>query len=160
MCNLRLGNAQKANRHQICFVQNLVGVRLLSGLNHANVKRDLETIPDCTKDGGQVVHAGVPFWGQHAVEALAGFVSQFSQALESDCGVHEVTENEASRIRFAAEKERGRFIEKGFGKGRVALNALDNGLLKITGQRHAFFPFLAIARAFFLALYSSYKATA
>ena len=44
------------------------------------------------------------------MQAFAGFVSQFGQALEADRRVHEVAKNEASRIRFAAEKERGRFI--------------------------------------------------
>lgn len=60
-------------------------------------------------------------------------MSQFSEVLESDWGVYEVAENEASRIRFANEKERGRFIEKRFSKCRVALNALDHSLFEITG---------------------------
>lgn len=94
------------------------------------------------------------------MQAFAGLVSEFGQALKSDCRIHEVAENEASRVRFATEKERGRFIEQRLGEGRIALNAFDNGLLEITGQRHAFFPFLIVARDFFLALYSSCSATA
>lgn len=62
--------------------------------------------------------------------------------------IHEVAENMAIRFRFTSEKERGRFIEKCLCKGRIALNALDNGFFESTGQRHDFFPFLGVARNF------------
>ena len=94
------------------------------------------------------------------MQALAGFVCQFGKVLETDRRIDEVAKNEAGRIRLATEKERGGFIEKRLGKLWVSLNALNDGLLEITGQRHTFFLLLAVASAFFLALYSLCRVTA
>lgn len=56
------------------------------------------------------------------MEALAGFVRQLGKVLEADRSVYKIAEDKASRIRFAAEKKSGRFIEKRLNGFRIALN--------------------------------------
>ena len=94
------------------------------------------------------------------MQTLARLVGQLGKALKSDCSVDKVAKDESRSVWLSVEEKSCSFIEKRLGKRRVALNALNNSLFEITCKRHVFFPFLVVERAFFLALYSSCRATA
>lgn len=74
---------------------------------------------------------GFPLGDNMRCKLLLGFFGYFGKLLESDGGVNQVAEYEPSRFRLAAQKRVCRFIKKGFGKLRIAFNALNDGLLEV-----------------------------
>ena len=108
----------------------------LRGFDRMNFERDLQPMTHGPENRGEVVHARIPSGREHSMQAFARRFGHLGELLESDGGVDQVTENEAGRFRFTAQKQRRRFVEKCLGKLRIARDALDDGLLEVASKCH------------------------
>lgn len=89
---------------------------------------DPDALSERPKDCSKVIHAGAAIFRQPAVQALAWFGCRGGQCLKTDCRIHEVAQNQARRTWFPIEKQACGLVKKRLGEGRIAFDALDDGM--------------------------------
>lgn len=65
-----------------------------------------------SKNGSQVVHAGIASGRQHAVQTLAWLGGQRGKLLKTDGGIDKIAHDQAGNLGFAVEKQGGGLTQK------------------------------------------------
>src|ERR1035441_678163 len=104
--------------------------------NGMSSKSNLKAAANRSEYGGQIVHARIALWREHAMQALAGCSGYFRQLLEAERRIYEVAKNDARRFRFVAQEQRCSLVEERFGECRISLNPSHYGFLEITSECH------------------------
>src|SRR5215471_7386530 len=88
------------------------------------------------EDRGQIVHARVPLFRQHSVQALRGPCDLECQPFEADGSVDEIAQDQPGHLWFTVEEQGRSLIEQCFGKIGIALHSFYDRLFEIAGQSH------------------------
>ncbi len=71
-----------------------------------------ELLANHAGDGSKIVHRRIAVFRQHPVQTLGRFGCFGGKRFESHGCVHEITQDNARRVRLAIEEQRGRLVEQ------------------------------------------------
>lgn len=97
-----------------------------------------ELLSERSEDRREVVHARVPLFGKHAVEALGGPRDLDRQPFEANGRIDEIAQEEPGQLWLAVEEMCRRLVEQRLGKIGIVPHSFYDRLLKSRVSRISF----------------------
>lgn len=108
-----------------------------STLSHFHCKPDAFRYLQGLYDPEQALRRRVATWSEHALEAFAGLIESFREAVERDRRVDIVTQHRLAGFEIAGQQFVDRLDQHRFADASVILGTRPNGFAKFVCDRHS-----------------------